>query len=71
MAWMRIQGWREALESKGFEISHTKIKSIDYNFNEDVWCTKTPLRIGAQGILFWYFGLIISRYGEIERRCQT
>lgn len=75
----KFERWWEALESKEFNISHTKIEYINYNFNNinhnfstDV--QRCPMRIEALQIpqidSFWNFGSIISKYREIDKDAE-
>ena len=67
----KLKRQREALESKGFKISHTKIERLDCNFSGHIQRAKTTVRIEAQEIpqrdSFCYLSLIISKNGEINK----
>ena len=66
----KLQKWWEALESKGFKISHTKIEYMDSNFNRHIQRATTTVRIKAlqmpQRDAFHHIGLIISKDGKIH-----
>ena len=52
MAWTQnLRDGGEALESKGFKLSHIKTKYVDCNFNGDVQRVESTVRIEAQEIL--------------------
>ena len=66
----KLERWREALESKGFRISRTKMEYIVCNFSGHLQRAETTVRIEAQKIpqrdSFRYLGSIISKDGEID-----
>ena len=66
---MKIEKWKEALESKGFKISRINTECMQCNFTGDVKRAKTSTTTKAQeiqqGDLSNTFGLMISN-GEIE-----
>ena len=67
----KIEKQHEALESKGFKRSCKKTEYMDCNFSRDVQIVETIMRIEVQEIpqrdSFRYFGIIISKDGEIEK----
>ena len=44
----KLEVWREALESKGFKISRTKIEYIKYNFSESKNINEETINIPSQ-----------------------
>ena len=66
----KVERWREALESQGFKISHTKEEYMDCNFNGHIQRAKTTVRIKAHEIpqrdSFHYLSSIISTDVEID-----
>ena len=41
----KLERWREALESKGFKISHTKLEYVDCNFDGHIQRAESTIRI--------------------------
>ena len=65
----KLEVWREALKSKGFKISSTKIEYIKFNFSGSRNINEETVKIASQEIRrsekLKYLGLIIQQEGEI------
>ena len=65
----KLEKWRNALESKGFKISHTKTKYMNCNFNGHIKRAETTMRIKdheiPQSDSLSYLSSIISKDRKI------
>ena len=70
----KLGGWREALESKGFKISHTNTEYMYCNFNGNIERAETTMKIEdheiPQSNSFRHLGSIISKDGEIDENVE-
>ena len=70
----KLERWQEALESKGFNINHTKTEYMDYNFSEHLQRAETTVRIEAQEIpqrdSFYYLDTRINKGKEIDENVK-
>jgi len=65
----KLDRWREALESKGFRISHSKTEYLAYNFGLELGARGNSMEINGVRVLeceaFHYLGSIIQKNGAI------
>ena len=65
----KLEIWWDALESKGFWLSMTKIEYMEYKFSKSRNKNKGVVRLDGQEILksdsLWYLGSIIHKDWEI------
>ena len=66
---MKLEIWREALESKGFKISRNKTEYMEYKFSAGQSFHSEGVKIQNREIQksekFWYLSFIFSKDGEI------
>ncbi|KAG5577315.1 hypothetical protein H5410_057449 [Solanum commersonii] len=67
---VRLEVWRQALESKGFRLSRTKTKYLRCNFSDVVEEENVEVRLATQIIpkreSFKYLGSVIQGSGDID-----
>ncbi|KAG5631776.1 hypothetical protein H5410_003493 [Solanum commersonii] len=67
---VRLEVWRQALESKGFRLSRTKTEYLRCNFSDVVEEADVGVRLAAQIIpkreSFRYLGSVIQESGDID-----
>ncbi|XP_059306273.1 uncharacterized protein LOC132057673 [Lycium ferocissimum] len=66
----KLEGWRRTLDFKGFKLSRSKTKYLEYKFNEAPQEAGLEVRLGTQAIQkkssFKYLGSIMQGSGEID-----
>ncbi|XP_070017022.1 uncharacterized protein [Nicotiana sylvestris] len=66
----RLKVWRQTLESKGFKLSRTKTKYLEYKFSDGTHDADVEVKLDAQVIpkraSFKYLGSIIQGNGELD-----
>ncbi|XP_060200604.1 uncharacterized protein LOC132628864 [Lycium barbarum] len=64
---MRLEVWRQTLESKGFKLSRTKIEYLECKFSDGTQVEDENMQLGTQIILKKEsLGSIIQGTGEID-----